>query len=87
MGADTLIGGTGNDSLYLGAEDGVVDIVKYAFGDGADTVYQFVRGVGGDQIQFTGITNIDVVTSILVILYCVWVMILLVTLILLQVSY
>ncbi len=62
-GADTLIGGTGNDKLYLGANDGVVDIVHYAFGNGADTVYQFVRGGGGDQIQFTGITNIDVVTS------------------------
>jgi hypothetical protein len=62
-GNDLLLGNEGNDQLYLGAEDGVVDIVKYAFGDGADTLYQFVRGVGGDQIQFTGITNIDVVTS------------------------
>jgi RTX calcium-binding nonapeptide repeat (4 copies) len=63
VGADILIGSTGNDQLYLGAEDGVVDIVKYAFGDGADTLYQFMRGVGGDQIQFTEVTNIDVVTS------------------------
>ncbi|MBD2534899.1 hypothetical protein H6G97_37870 [Nostoc flagelliforme FACHB-838] len=63
MGADTLIGSTGNDKLYVGANDSVVDIVNYAFGDGTDTVYQFVRGVGGDQIQFTGISNIDVVTS------------------------
>jgi hypothetical protein len=62
-GNDLLLGNEGNDQLYLGAEDGVVDIVKYAFGDGADTLYQFVRGVGGDQIEFTGITNIDVVTS------------------------
>ncbi|ULP70924.1 DUF4347 domain-containing protein [Nodularia sphaerocarpa] len=62
-GADTFIGGTGNDKLYLGLNDGAVDIVNYALNDGADTVYQFVRGVGGDQIQFTGITNIDVVRS------------------------
>ncbi|MBE9035631.1 hypothetical protein IQ246_11030 [aff. Roholtiella sp. LEGE 12411] len=62
FGSDYLTGGTGNDKLYLGDKDGVVDIVNYAFGDGADTLYQFVRGVGGDQIQFTGITNIDVVT-------------------------
>ncbi|WP_228048946.1 DUF4347 domain-containing protein [Nodularia sp. LEGE 06071] len=62
-GADTLIGGTGNDKLYLGLNDGAIDIVNYALNDGADTVYEFVRGVGGDKIQFTGITNIDVVTS------------------------
>ncbi|MBE9200432.1 MULTISPECIES: DUF4347 domain-containing protein [unclassified Nodularia (in: cyanobacteria)] len=62
-GADTLIGGTGNDKLYLGLNDGAVDIVNYALNDGADTVYQFVRGAGGDQIQFTGIPNIDVVRS------------------------
>jgi len=63
LGADTLIGGTGNDNLYLGLNDAVVDIVNYASGDGADTIYQFVRGVGGDRINFTGIANIDVVTS------------------------
>ncbi|MDD1414203.1 hypothetical protein MEN41_05925 [Dolichospermum sp. ST_con] len=62
-GADTLIGGLGNDQLYLGLNDNAVDIVNYASGDGADTIYQFVRGVGGDQIQFTGIANLDLVTS------------------------
>ncbi|MDD1417421.1 hypothetical protein MEN41_23365, partial [Dolichospermum sp. ST_con] len=62
-GADTLIGGLGNDNLYLGLNDAAVDIVNYAFGDGADTVYQFVRGVGGDKLNFTGITNFDVITS------------------------
>ena len=61
-GADTLIGGAGNDNLYLGTNDGSVDIVNYTFGDGADTVYQFVRGVGGDKLNFTGITNLDVMT-------------------------
>jgi Ca2+-binding RTX toxin-like protein len=62
-GADILIGGLGNDKLNLGLNDGAVDIVNYAFGDGADTITQFIRGLGGDQVQFTGITNIDVVTS------------------------
>ena len=62
-GADTIIGGLGNDNLYLGLNDAAVDIVNYAFGDGADTVYQFVRGVGGDKLNFTGITNLDVITS------------------------
>jgi hypothetical protein len=63
LGADTLIGGLGNDNLYLGLNDAAVDIVNYASGDGADTVYQFVRGVGGDKLNFTGITNLDVITS------------------------
>jgi Ca2+-binding RTX toxin-like protein len=62
-GADTLIGGAGDDSLYLGFNDGAVDIVYYALNDGRDTIYQFVRGLGGDQIQFTDIANIDVVRS------------------------
>jgi hypothetical protein len=62
-GLDTLIGGKGNDSLYLGLNDNVVDNVNYALGDGTDTVYQFVRGVGGDKLNFTGIANFDVITS------------------------
>ncbi|MFN7282376.1 MAG: calcium-binding protein, partial [Dolichospermum sp.] len=61
-GADTLIGGLGNDSLYLGS-DTAVDNVNYVLGDGTDTVYQFVRGVGGDKLNFTGIANFDVITS------------------------
>ena len=62
-GSDTLIGGKGNDSLYLGLNDNAVDNVNYVLGDGADTLYQFVRGVGGDKLNFTGITNLDVITS------------------------
>ena len=61
--ANILTGGLGNDNLYLGLNDAAVDIVNYASGDGADTVYQFVRGVGGDKLNFTGITNLDVITS------------------------
>jgi hypothetical protein len=52
----------GNDSLYVGS-DTVTDTVNYASGDGIDTVYNFVRGVGGDILKFTGITAIDVQVS------------------------
>ena len=62
-GADTLIGGFGNDSLYLGLNDNVVDNVNYVLGDATDRVYQFVRGVGGDKLNFTGIASFDVITS------------------------
>ena len=61
-GADILTGGGGNDLLYVGS-DTVTDTVNYASGDGADTVYNFVRGVGGDILNFTGITAIDVQVS------------------------
>ena len=60
--SDTFNGGLGNDILYLGLNDNAVDNVNYASGDGADTVYQFVRGVGGDKLNFSGITNLDVMT-------------------------
>jgi uncharacterized delta-60 repeat protein len=61
-GADILTGGGGNDLLYLGS-DTVKDTVNYASGDGADTVYNFVRGAGGDILKFTSITAIDVQVS------------------------
>ena len=60
--SDTFNGGLGNDILYLGLNDNAVDNVNYASGGGADTVYQFVRGVGGDKLNFSGITNLDVMT-------------------------
>jgi RHS repeat-associated protein len=62
-GADTMIGGLGTDRLYLGLNDNAVDNVNYVLGDATDTVYQFVRGVGGDQLNFSGIANFDVITS------------------------
>ncbi|MBD2141411.1 DUF4347 domain-containing protein [Anabaena sp. FACHB-1250] len=62
-GADTLIGGGGSDSLYLGLNDNAVDNVNYVLGHGTDIVYQFVRGVSGDKLNFTGIANFDVITS------------------------
>ncbi|MEB3189407.1 MAG: Calx-beta domain-containing protein, partial [Snowella sp.] len=61
-GADILTGGGGNDLLYVGS-DTVTDTVNYASGDGTDTVYNFVRGIGGDLLKFTGITAIDVQVS------------------------
>ena len=61
-GADILTGGLGNDLLYLGS-DTVTDTVNYASGDGNDTVFNFVRGAGGDILKFTGITAIDVQVS------------------------
>jgi Ca2+-binding RTX toxin-like protein len=61
-GADIQTGGGGNDLLYLGS-DTVTDTVNYASGDGVDTVYNFVRGVGGDILKVTGITAIDVQVS------------------------
>ena len=56
-----LSGGTGADIFYLGLNDAASDIVNYVAGDGADTIYQFERTTSGDKLQFSGITNIDVV--------------------------
>jgi Ca2+-binding RTX toxin-like protein len=61
-GADILTGGGGNDLLSLGS-DTFKDTVNYASGDGVDTVYNFVRGVGGDILKFTSIAAIDVQVS------------------------
>ncbi|MEB3191784.1 MAG: glycoside hydrolase family 9 protein [Snowella sp.] len=61
-GADILTGGAGNDLLYVGS-DTVKDTVNYTSGDGVDTVYNFVRGAGGDVLKFTSITAIDVQVS------------------------
>ncbi len=60
-GSDTLVGGTGNDTLNLGLNDGVSDIVRYASGDGRDTINQFE--IGTDKLAFTGISSIDVMVS------------------------
>jgi Ca2+-binding RTX toxin-like protein len=62
-GRNTLSGGLGNDTLNLGS-DNSTDIVRYAFGDGSDTVNGFVRnGNNADQIRITGVQNVDVVSS------------------------
>jgi len=62
-GADILIGGVGNDNLSLGLNDNAIDNVNYVLGDGVDTVTQFIRGIGGDKLNFSGITSLDVKTS------------------------
>ncbi|BAS56519.1 hypothetical protein NIES2135_41680 [Leptolyngbya boryana NIES-2135] len=61
-GADILIGGLGNDTIDLGL-DQAIDLVIYAAGDGRDTVTNFRRGVGGDQLRIDSAINIDVVDN------------------------
>ena len=62
-GQDQLTGGEGNDILRLGNNDGLVDIVYYENGDGIDKVLDFETGINGDQIQFAGISDIDVIST------------------------
>ena len=62
FGSDILVGGDGNDALFLGLNDGATDKVVYNLGDGSDSVNQFLRGVGGDILQFNDIAAIDVRT-------------------------
>jgi Ca2+-binding RTX toxin-like protein len=62
LGADVLVGGFGNDTLFLGLNDGATDTVVYSLGDDSDVVNQFLRGVGGDLLQFNNIAAVDVRT-------------------------
>ena len=62
LGVDTLIGGAGNDTINLGV-DGATDTISYNKGNGSDTVNQFLTGIGGDILSFSGIAAIDVVQS------------------------
>ncbi len=68
IGSDLFVGGPGDDILILGNnsresryQDSDSDQVYYFNGEGTDKIYGFVRGEGGDAIQFEGIENIDVV--------------------------
>jgi Ca2+-binding RTX toxin-like protein len=61
-GLDTLIGGAGNDTVNLGV-DGAVDTISYSSGHGSDTINQFLTGIGGDILSFSGIAAIDIVQS------------------------
>ena len=45
--SDILVGGTGNDTLNLGLNDGISDLVRYALGDGTDTINQGSIGDSG----------------------------------------
>jgi Ca2+-binding RTX toxin-like protein len=61
-GSDIIVGNLENDTINLGLGDGAVDIVRYAFGDGTDTVNQFVKGI--DKLALTGNNFlIDIVTT------------------------
>ena len=62
LGADVITADLGNDILLLGV-DTATDTVNYNTGDGSDSISNFVRGVAGDIIRFTGITSIDVRVS------------------------
>lgn len=59
--SDILVGNDGNDTLNLGLNDGVADIVRYTSWDGSDVINQFVKGI--DKLGFTGINFIDVKVS------------------------
>ncbi|GAP95103.1 DUF4347 domain-containing protein [Leptolyngbya sp. NIES-2104] len=61
-GADILIGGQGNDTIDVGT-DRVIDVVVYAAGNGRDTILNFRRGEGGDQLRVDSSMNIDVVDN------------------------
>ncbi|WP_226586183.1 hypothetical protein [Microseira wollei] len=43
--------------------DGATDTISYNSGNGSDTVNQFLTGIGGDILSFSGIAAIDVVQS------------------------
>ncbi|MCA1854381.1 DUF4214 domain-containing protein [Massilia oculi] len=69
VGADIVTGGTGNDIIDLGA-DTARDIVRFASGDGVDTVTNFLSTAVDmsttDQIQFTDFADRDLIpTSLL----------------------
>lgn len=61
-GADILMGGQGNDTIDVGA-DRAIDLIMYAAGDGRDTILNFRRGTGGDQLRIESAMNIDVVDN------------------------
>ena len=61
-GADILVGGQGNDTIDVG-RDSAIDIVVYAAGDGRDTILNFQRGIGGDQLRIESEIDIDVVNN------------------------
>ena len=59
-GADTVDGGAGNDSFDLGLFDGAIDVVRFADGDGDDTVQGFEGPIDNGDGTFTGRDLLDV---------------------------
>jgi subtilisin family serine protease len=70
IGQDTLAGGDGDDILFLG-NDSDQDTVNFQIrgtqaATGRDTIFEFVRGVGGDVLDISGVLQtfyIDVIAQ------------------------
>ncbi|MDT8760529.1 hypothetical protein MZO42_17650 [Sphingomonas psychrotolerans] len=61
-GADIIAGGTGDDEIFGGGGN---DVYLFASGDGADTISEYDRGDGFDQLIFgAGIASNDVAVSL-----------------------
>ncbi|WP_137700888.1 calcium-binding protein [Marimonas lutisalis] len=59
-GADTVSGGTGADQIEVGANDGEVDTVVIADGDGDDVVSFFEGPIDNNDGTYTGQDRLDV---------------------------
>jgi len=53
-GSDAVFGNTGDDIIRAGTNDGIIDVIWFTDGDGADMLYEFE--VGTDLIGFLGNT-------------------------------
>ena len=59
-GADTVDGGAGNDSFDLGVADGAADVVRFADGDGDDTITGFEGPIDNGDGTYSGRDLLDV---------------------------
>ena len=59
-GADTVDGGAGNDSFDLGVADSAVDVVRFADGDGDDTIQGFEGPIDNGDGTYSGRDLLDV---------------------------
>ncbi len=63
IGINSQNSDSNNVTTVSNYQDSDSDTVYYDSGDGTDKIYGFVRGRGGDVIQFQGISNINVVKN------------------------